>query len=119
MINRSWLFVPADNRERLHKAASRGADALIIDLEDGVTPHRKDEARHNLREFLSEMPHGGQTWVRVCSDPVALAYDLDAALHENLAGLVLAKAESTDQLIDVAARLHGLPGPHRGLMPLL
>lgn len=119
MINRSWLFVPADDRDRLHKAASRGADALIIDLEDGVAPDRKAEARGNLRDFLSALTNVGQMWVRVSSDPDALEHDLEAALHENLAGLVLAKAESPDQLLDVAERLHRLPGAHRGLMPLI
>ena len=35
------LFVPADRPERFFKAQSSGADAIIIDLEDGVAPGAK------------------------------------------------------------------------------
>ena len=41
MIPRSWLYVPADDADRLAKAATRGADALILDLEDGVAGSMK------------------------------------------------------------------------------
>lgn len=43
------LFVPASRPDRFEKAASSGADAVIIDLEDAVAPNSKDEARENLR----------------------------------------------------------------------
>ena len=38
MSARSHLYVPANDLERLNKALGRGADALIVDLEDGVSP---------------------------------------------------------------------------------
>ncbi len=119
MIPRSWLFVPADDADRLAKAATRGADALIVDLEDGVAPKSKDIARANLEAFLAGLNDDLEVWVRVSSEPNALESDLAAALHANLAGLVLAKAESPDQLGAVATRLHALPGAPRGLMPLI
>jgi citrate lyase subunit beta/citryl-CoA lyase len=43
------LFVPANRPDRFEKAAQSGADAIIVDLEDAVPPHLKDEARANLR----------------------------------------------------------------------
>jgi citrate lyase subunit beta/citryl-CoA lyase len=43
------LFVPADRPERFAKAASSGADAMIIDLEDAIGPDVKDQARLTLR----------------------------------------------------------------------
>jgi (S)-citramalyl-CoA lyase len=33
---KSWLFTPATKSDRFSRAASVGADALIIDLEDAV-----------------------------------------------------------------------------------
>ena len=42
------LFVPADRPERFAKAAASGADAIVVDLEDGVAPAAKDFARENL-----------------------------------------------------------------------
>ena len=37
MMPRSYLFVPADRPERDAKALASAADAVIVDLEDGVS----------------------------------------------------------------------------------
>lgn len=42
---RSFLFVPADDERRLARAFEREADALIVDLQDGVAPASKEVAR--------------------------------------------------------------------------
>lgn len=42
---RSLLFTPADRAERFAKAFGAGADAVILDLEDGVPLHAKSKAR--------------------------------------------------------------------------
>ena len=42
---RSLLFVPGDSERKFAKAATVGADALILDLEDAVAPAKKSEAR--------------------------------------------------------------------------
>jgi citrate lyase subunit beta/citryl-CoA lyase len=49
---RSFLFVPADSEKKLAKAASSGADALILDLEDSVALTNKPAARANAAEYL-------------------------------------------------------------------
>ena len=49
---RSLLFVPADGGSKLDKAMASGADAVIIDLEDSITPERKQNARVAALEFL-------------------------------------------------------------------
>ena len=119
MIPRSWLYVPADDPSRLAKAVGRGADALIIDLEDGVAPSAKKQARENLRSFLNSAPATPAIWVRVTSEPSELQHDLDACLHDRLDGIVLAKAEDSRQIRDVAHHLATLTGESRGLMPLI
>lgn len=119
MIPRSWLYVPADDSNRLAKAVGRGADALIIDLEDGVAPSAKMQARANLREFLNSAPATPAIWVRVTSEPSELQHDLDACLHDRLDGIVLAKAENPRQIREVAHQLASLTGAARGLMPLI
>lgn len=53
---RSLLFVPADSDRKLEKCLSSGADAIILDLEDSVTPERKDAARSKASAFL--VAHG-------------------------------------------------------------
>ncbi|MGI9388289.1 MAG: HpcH/HpaI aldolase/citrate lyase family protein [Methyloligellaceae bacterium] len=49
---RSFLFVPADSERNLSKCLQSGADAIILDLEDSVTPDRKGAARSNAAAFL-------------------------------------------------------------------
>ncbi len=50
---RSFLFVPGDRPERFDKAASSGADAVCIDLEDAVSPANKEAARRETLGYLS------------------------------------------------------------------
>lgn len=50
---RSLLFVPGDRPERFAKAAASGADAIILDLEDSVSPANKDMARHAIADYLA------------------------------------------------------------------
>ena len=49
---RSFLFVPADSERKLARGGESEADALILDLEDSITPERKDEARAATLAFL-------------------------------------------------------------------
>lgn len=45
MALRSFLYVPATRPERFAKAVASGAHAVIVDLEDAVSPDDKDRAR--------------------------------------------------------------------------
>lgn len=47
------LFCPADRPDRYSKALER-ADLVIVDLEDAVTPKRKQAARDHLREWCED-----------------------------------------------------------------
>ncbi|MFE2757298.1 HpcH/HpaI aldolase/citrate lyase family protein [Actinosynnema sp. NPDC059335] len=88
MIPRSYLYVPGDQPAKLAKAAGRGADALIVDLEDAVALRAKGAAREAAAAYLA----GGRAWVRVNAD--ALAEDVAAVADApGLAGLVVPKAE--------------------------
>lgn len=63
---RSHLYIPADNPAMLAKAAARGADALILDLEDAVADSRKLIAREAAVAFAREVDAGGpELWVRI------------------------------------------------------
>ena len=50
---RTVLFCPASRPERFAKALASGADAVCLDLEDGVGPADKEAAREALASFLS------------------------------------------------------------------
>lgn len=59
---RSVLFVPGSRPDRFEKAATSGADLVIVDLEDAVSPTEKVRAREAAQQWLKA---GGQGGVRV------------------------------------------------------
>jgi citrate lyase subunit beta/citryl-CoA lyase len=112
MIARSYLYVPADQPDKLAKARDRGADALVLDLEDAVASQRKGTARDAAGAFLAEPPSGPELWVRVNSDQ--LAEDIRAVASPAVRGLWVPKAEpdllgEVDLLLGDAEREIGLP----------
>lgn len=50
---RSVLYVPASRRRFLEKIPSLAADLVLVDLEDGVAPAQKDEARDHVRAAVA------------------------------------------------------------------
>lgn len=53
MPSRSWLYVPGDARDKVEGSLRRGADAVILDLEDSVAPSAKEAARALVVEWLT------------------------------------------------------------------
>jgi citrate lyase subunit beta / citryl-CoA lyase len=103
-----WLFVPGDRPERFAKAVASGADHVVCDLEDGVAPSAKDEARTRVASWLDE---DGGAWVRVNGRGSPWhADDLAAvARARGLHGLIVPKVESSDDVAAVAAAVPGRP----------
>ena len=58
-LRRSLLFVPAVRPDRFPKALATGADAVCIDLEDGVAPDAKETARGQALALLAGRSPGG------------------------------------------------------------
>lgn len=99
----TWLFVPGDRPERFAKAQDSGADVVLCDLEDGVAPGDKVQARSEVRKWLSA---GGRAWVRV-NAPGSEQCDGDVeALRglPGLQGLMVPKSEHAAQLEELAER---------------
>ena len=111
MSGRSWLFVPGDSERKLAKAGESGADALILDLEDSVSPQRRAEARHRVAAHL-RAHHGRaapQLWVRVNAlSSGELLEDLVAVLPAAPQGIVLPKLASATELLEVHHYLSAL-----------
>jgi len=105
---RSALFVPLADERFLAKAHERGADALLLDLEDSVPPAQKAEARARLPEAARRLAVAGATvMVRVNNDAGLLADDLKAAVQARAAAVFLPKAESADQVKAASFLLDG------------
>jgi len=104
---RSALFVPLADERFLARAHERGADALLLDLEDSVPPAQKIAARARLPEAARRLAALGATvMVRINSIPELFADDLKTAAQSQVAAVFLPKVESAEQVI-AAERLLG------------
>lgn len=104
---RSLLFVPGDRPDRMAKALTLGADALILDLEDSVALANKAAARQAVTDFLAT-PRACSLFVRINPLDSGLADDdLAAVLPARPDGIVLPKAEGGASLAVLDAKLTG------------
>lgn len=123
-MSRSFLFVPADSERKLAKAASVGADALILDLEDSVQSEQRPAARAQAAAFLKSGT-GGEVWVRI--NPLGTTDATEDLLHvvpQAPYGIVLPKPpraralrELADILDDLEAK-HDLPPGRIRILPI-
>ena len=106
---RSWLFVPADSEKKVAKAIESDADAIIFDLEDSVVPARKSEARQILKG-LADRSGGPDWWVRI--NPIGSEFhkdDLELISRGDVDGIVLPKAESGADIVQLSHRTGTIP----------
>lgn len=114
---RSWMFVPGDRTKFLEKAAASSADVVYLDLEDGVLPVAKGEARVRVAETLTHAEFGPLRYVRVnAMETPWFDDDLGAVVAPNLSGICLPKTESAGQVIELGRRLDDLERK-RGVRP--
>lgn len=114
MLPRSYLFVPADRTDRIAKAASSGADAVIVDLEDAVAPPAKAAARDALARWLDSAA-ARPVCVRInAPGTCGWSEDLRLATHPAVAAIVVPKAEQVGDLDTIRAATGGRP-----LLPLV
>ena len=103
---RSLLFVPADSERKLIRARQANADALILDLEDGVARQAKPAARAQAAAFLAERPQGMAVYVRINDLESGLAEDdLDLIVPARPDGVVLPKAAGGADVMRLSAML--------------
>jgi citrate lyase subunit beta/citryl-CoA lyase len=106
---RSWMFVPGDNQRFLAKAATTTADAVYLDLEDGVLPDRKTIARGLVAETLALTDFAPYRYVRINAiDTPWHDDDLEAIVVPGLDGVCLAKTQRPGDVTDLIGRLEEL-----------
>ncbi|MFC7155377.1 HpcH/HpaI aldolase/citrate lyase family protein [Halomarina halobia] len=107
MPRRTVLFSPGDEPELMRKAPGSGADVIVFDLEDAVAPDRKEAGREAVNGVLTDPDFDPdcEVCVRVSGD--AAGDDLDGALagSPRVDAVMLPKAESGDDVDDLAAAL--------------
>ena len=116
---RSLLFIPGDSPRKLEKGIGSGADALLLDLEDSISPEKKAEARAITVAFLKEahtVKNRPRLYVRINGFATGLTdADLDAIVAGRPEGIMFPKAEGgaavthCDAKITAREAIHGLP----------
>ncbi|KAH8815047.1 Pyruvate/Phosphoenolpyruvate kinase-like domain-containing protein [Xylogone sp. PMI_703] len=117
VLRRALLYVPSSSQKMLEKSRTFCVDTAAYDLEDSVTPDRKEEARNNIVSHLSQPrpPHIKELAVRINAVSSGLALqDLTAVLKSpNLDCLVIPKVNRASDLHFVTDVLrHSLPERH-------
>src|SRR5688500_8972747 len=116
IVRRSSLILPVNVRRLVERAYTRGADAIVLDLEDSVPPREKAAARELVPESIGLAGLGGADELARINMAFELAdADLDAAIQPGLTGIVFPKVESPvevqiiDRLIAEREMARGLP----------
>ena len=110
-IRRSLLFVPAARPDRFPKALATGADAVCLDLEDGVAPGAKETAREEAFALLAGRgPSRAEVSLRINDVKTALGRtDLAALAAAGVRpdALMLPKVAGAGEIAEVEAALAG------------
>ena len=104
----SYLFVPGDRPDRFAKALASGAHAVVVDLEDAVSPEAKAAARQHIRAWRATQPgYEARLLVRI-NDASTSWFEADLALIQECAisAVVLPK---TERVGDIARVRKALP----------
>lgn len=100
IVRRTTLIVPTHVERFVNRARSAGADAVMLDLEDGVAPSAKELARSQLKQSVASLRASVRTiLIRVNNDaPNHRIEDMLAALEARPDGLFIPKIETAEEL---------------------
>ena len=102
---RSLLYVPAHVEKFVASAATRGSDAVILDLEDAVPPAEKVRARGLVASAAERVGRGGADVLVRINGPGLAEDDIDASVGPAVAGIYLPKVESADEVRRLSDRI--------------
>jgi len=110
---RSVLYMPGSNARALEKGRSLAADALILDLEDAVSPDAKASARQQVQSAVTAGGYGHrEIAIRVNGLDTPWGHeDLQVAAHSGADAIVLPKVESADGVRRADAVLRAADAP--------
>ena len=123
---RSMMFVPVNVDKFVDSAHTRGADVIILDLEDSILPKDKERARTLVAGAAPKVARAGADVVVRINRPWRLCLrDLEAVVSKEICALMLPKTESADHVHMVAEVLdeleaeRGLPRGHTQLVTMI
>jgi len=114
-LRRSWLLTPASSPEKLAAAIKSAADVAVLDLVEFVVERCKPAAREQMSAAVRVVEAAGkEAYAQV--DAQLLYADLHASVWPGLAGVVISRAETTEQIKEADQVLTHLEA-ERGLLP--
>jgi citrate lyase subunit beta / citryl-CoA lyase len=118
---RSLLYMPASSERFVAKAHERGADAIILDLEDSVASSEKERARSALAEAVPSVSrNGAKAFVRINAEPELMFADAEAACRAGALGIFVPKTRRAADLVRLDEHLdkieRGMLNPRKTLL---
>ncbi len=107
LVRRSKLFVPVNREKFIIKAWMRGADCIILDLEDAVPPSEKTTARKMVKDAMPIVSRGGAE-VQVRINRGLEEEDLDSIVVPGLVSIMIPKCESAEEIQRIDSMVTGL-----------
>ncbi|HET7729772.1 MAG TPA: CoA ester lyase [Usitatibacter sp.] len=125
-IWRSMMFVPVNVDKFVEGAHTRGADVIILDLEDSILPKDKERARTMVAAAAPKVSRSGADVLVRVNRPWRLCLrDLEAIVDRGIYGLMLPKTESADhvhlvaEVLDELEAERGLPRGHTRIIAMI
>lgn len=125
---RSFMFLPAHNKKFLDKAIVGEADALILDMEDGVPQFRRADAREIIISYSAKGLFDQRKNIFIRINPINtedFIADIDKLTLANIDGFMPSKVDTAkdiefiDRLLDFYERKKGYPTGKYKLAPLI
>ncbi len=113
-VRRSAHFVPGANEKLLRRSLALDADALILDLEDAVTPENKESARKIVAGWLADVDFGRQERV-VRMNPLDSPWgrdDLEVTMVRPPDAYLVPKVRSREDVLAIDRLLTELEARH-------
>lgn len=126
-MRRTMLFLPGNNPAMLGSGDTLGADSIILDLEDAVSPDQKDAARVLVRNALKYMNYSGCEIIVRINDLLTPYWekDLEAVIPCAPAVIMPTKVSGPDYIRTLSAKMEevekasGISPGQTKIMPLL
>jgi citrate lyase beta subunit len=111
-LRRTFMMTPLLEDYKVNKAANCAVDAVVLDLEDGIHPDRKIEARHRAAELVRTIDWNGKDIVvRVNHMATAAAReDILAVAPSRPSAIFLPKVDDPGEITEAAALLDSIEG---------
>lgn len=121
-VRRSYMIFPVNVHRFVEKAYMRGADCIVMDLEDSVPGDEKESARTLIKDYIPVVGKGGGDVAVRINRPIKQAIkDLEASVWPGLTCISLPKVESAEEVRvrdEIITELEGKRGIRPGTIQI-